>query len=274
MTDDTDALQRAIDDAQIHARELFIPSGSYVIHRQLNISCANPAGGCGSTPCCDDNGGWPHAEPTCCTHWHAPIKLRGEGSTHTSLIAGSAMHTVLSFGGRLNNGEAAKMYGMYNYSAEHIVTDLHVQCYHKANTTARPVQASYGLCLPGTHHILLARIRIDNAKTAGIYTFYAFLTHIENCKLYGNRIGIHSGSTNLRVIASDFASSDIAAILIDAGNAIEIDGCCIEGNSGTAIIISGGPQGAPFAVAVTNNYFEVRPSQTMSCSTHLAGSLC
>ena len=84
--------------------------------------------------------------------------------------------------------------------------------------------------------------RPDNAKTAGIYTFYAFLTHIENCKLYGNRIGIHSGSTNLRVIASDFASSDITAILIDAGNAIEIDGCCIEGNSGTAIIVSGGPR--------------------------------
>ena len=92
VTDDTDALQRAIDDAQIHARELFIPSGSYLIHRQLNISCANPAGGCGSTHCCDDNEGWPHAEPTCCTH--APIKLRGEGSTHTSLIAGSTMHAV------------------------------------------------------------------------------------------------------------------------------------------------------------------------------------
>jgi hypothetical protein len=47
VADDTDALQRAIDDAQIHARELFIPSGGYLIHRQLNISCANPAGGCG-----------------------------------------------------------------------------------------------------------------------------------------------------------------------------------------------------------------------------------
>ena len=54
------------------------------------------------------------------------------------------------------------------------------------------------------------------------------------------------------VIASDFASNDIACILIDAGNAIEIDNNVMEGNSGTPIIISGGRQGAPFAVAITN----------------------
>jgi hypothetical protein len=255
VTDDTEALQRAIDDAQIHARELFIPSGGYVIHRQLNISCANPAGGCGSTACCDDNaGGTLSSSRACCTH--APIKLRGEGSTHTTLIAGSAMHAMIDFGGRLNEGPAAKMFGEYNYSAEHIVTDLFVQCYHKVNKTARPTVASHGLYLPGTHHIIITRVRIDNAQMAGIFTFFNFLTHVESCKLYGNRIGIHSGSTNLRVIASDFASSDIAAILIDAGNAIEIDNCCIEGNSGTPIIVSGGRQGAPFAIAVTNNYFE------------------
>jgi hypothetical protein len=144
---------------------------------------------------------------------------------------------MLDFGGRLNEGEDAKMWGQYNYSAEHIVTDLHVQCDgrdnlgigdHKANETAHPTVAAYGLYLPGTHHITIARVRIDNAQMAGVFTYYNFLTHIESCKIYGNRIGIHSGSTNLRVVASDFASSGIAAILIDAGNAIEIDNCCIE----------------------------------------------
>ena len=254
VTDDTDALQRAITDAQIHRRELFIPAGGYLIHRQLNISCANPGDGCGSTSCCDDNAGANDPGRACCTH--APIKLRGEGSAHTSLIAGSPMHAVLDFGGRLNEGEDALKFGQYNYSAEHIVTDLHVNCYHRANATARPVEADHGLYLPGTHHVIIARVRIDNARMAGIFTYFNFLTHIDSCKLYGNRIGIHSGSTNLRVTASDFASSDVAAILIDAGNAIEIDGCCIEGNSGTAIIVSGGRQGAPFAIAVTNNYFE------------------
>ena len=90
---------------------------------------------------------------------------------------------------------------------------------------------------------MLARIRVDNARMAGMFTYYAFLTHVETCEFYGCRIGIHSGSTNLRVTGSDFASNDIAAIMIDAGNAIEIDNCCIEGNSGIPIIVSGGPQG-------------------------------
>ena len=248
-TDDTDALQRAIDASQLHGRELFIPAGGYLVHRQLNFSCASPASGCAVLHCCDCaggiNGGCSAASTSCCTH--TPVKLRGEGYGRTSLIAASPMNAVLDFGGRLNVGEAAKAWGQYNYSSEHQVTDLHVQCNHR-----NAYNADFGLHLPGTHHIIMARLRVDNAKRAGLYTYFSFLTHVESSRFYGNRIGIHSGSTNLRVIASDFASNDIACILIDAGNAIEIDNCVMEGNSGTPIIISGGRQGAPFAVAVTN----------------------
>ena len=69
-------------------------------------------------------------------------------------------------------------------------------------------------------------------------------------------IGIHSACNNLRVTGGNFDGHDIAGIVVDGGNAIEIDSNCIEGNSGPAVIVSGGIWGAPMAVSVTNNYYE------------------
>jgi len=191
-TDDTDALQRAIDDSQLQGRELFLPAGGYLIHRQLNFSCRNPEELCTTTsmPC------------TTCTRM--PVKLRGEGHVRTKLIAASKMSAVLDFGGRKSADGRS-----YHYSDSHQVSDLHIDCYNETTSTpSGKGMADYGIFAPGTTHVVLSRIRVDGARLAGLYTFFAFLTQVENSLFYGNRIGIHSGSTNLRTMSLMYFSCE------------------------------------------------------------------
>jgi hypothetical protein len=65
----------------------------------------------------------------------------------------------------------------------------------------------------------------------------------------------HIATVLLSVPFVQVYSQDIAGLVIDGGEATEIDNNVIEGTNGPAVIVSGGIWGAPFGVAVTNNIF-------------------
>ena len=103
---------------------------------------------------------------------------------------------------------------------------------------------------------IFERIWVDTARIAGARLWYCWINQFSDVYFSNNGIGIQSMCNNMRISGSNFDGHSLTAILIDGGNAIDIDSNCIEGNSGPAIIVASGGYGAPFAIAVRNNYYE------------------
>eukprot|EP01052_Picozoa_sp_SAG31_P053970 SAG31_NODE_14103_length_827_cov_0.923077_2_plen_188_part_00 len=90
-TDDTAALQAAIDEAQASGRTLLIPAGHYIITDTLNVSCANEY--CSLCPCLTCPCKYPVTRH--------PLTMRGEGLKRSHLCAARhGMLAVLQMAGR------------------------------------------------------------------------------------------------------------------------------------------------------------------------------
>ena len=86
QTDDTRALQTAIDASQMAGRALLIPAGVYLVSSTLNISCRSP-------PLCDPER-YEHSEST-----HQPARIIGEGRELTYLMPSANIHAILDITG-------------------------------------------------------------------------------------------------------------------------------------------------------------------------------
>jgi hypothetical protein len=256
QTDDTFSLQTAIDASQRAGRALLIPAGTYLITRTLNVSCLSPDIGCARRrpgedhDCCNAP-----FNTSCCTH--QPAHIRGEGQALTRLLAAVEMHAVIDMGAKLNAMLPGNPQPHYNTTGYHEISDLHIQCdpFQSAEALKLPPGAAdYGIFAPGITNTLFSRIRVNYARIAGARLFYCWINRFDNVNFNNNVIGIHSACNNLRVTGGNFDGHDIAGIMIDGGNAIEIDSNCIEGNSGPAAIVTGGIWGAPMGVSYSNNY--------------------
>ena len=258
-TDDTFALQKAIAASQKAGRALLIPAGTYLISRQLNVSCMTPELGCAdrrpgeAQACCHDGRNYP-LNNSCCTH--QPAHIRGEGQALTHILATTKIKAVFDMGAVLTTNPGSTQ-PRYNTTGYHEISDLHVQCHiiegPKAPTSGG---ADYGIYAPGITNSLFSRIRVNYARVSGARLFYCWINRFDNVNFNYNTIGIHSACNNLRVTGGNFDGHDIAGIVVDGGNAIEIDSNCIEGNSGPAVIVSGGIWGGPMGVSYSNNYHE------------------
>ena len=86
QTDDTRALQKAIDASQMAGRALLIPAGVYLVSDSLNISCRSP-------PLCDPEK-YSHSDST-----HQPARIIGEGRELTYLMPSANIRTVFDITG-------------------------------------------------------------------------------------------------------------------------------------------------------------------------------
>jgi hypothetical protein len=116
--------------------------------------------------------------------------------------------------------------------------------------------ADYGIFAPGLTLSTFERIWVDTARIAGARLWYCWINQFSDVYFSNNGIGIWSMCNNMRITGSNFDGNSLTAVLIDGGNAIDIDSNCIEGNSGPAIIVASGVYGAPFSIAVRDNYYE------------------
>ena len=186
-TDDTAALQAAINEAQASGRTLLIPAGRYIITDTLNVSCANEF--CSLCPCL-----------TCPCEYrvrHHPLTMRGEGLQRTHLCAARhGMLAVLQMAGNWLAGSLASNPGpSFNFTEGHEVSDLHLA----ANGVA-----DYGLFGPGLIRSLFSRIEINLAVVAGARLYSCFENGFEDVLVNYSPIGIHSSCNNFRVSGGDF----------------------------------------------------------------------
>jgi hypothetical protein len=239
-TDDTAALQAAIDEAQASGRTLLIPAGHYIITDTLNVSCANEY--CSLCPCLTCPCKYPVT--------HHPLTMRGEGLRRTHICAARrGMTAVLQMAGNWLSGSLAANPGpSYNFTEGHEVSDLHL---------AANGAADYGIYGPGLIRSLFSRIEVNLAVVAGARLYSCFENGFEDVNFNYAPIGIHSSCNNLRVSGGDFHGHGIVAILIDSGAQVDIHDNTIEGNAGPAIIVAPSTLGYPSAVTIRSNYYEL-----------------
>jgi hypothetical protein len=100
--DDAPALQRAIDYAQLSGRSLFIPAGIYSVKTPLLVHCT------GAYELVHDNNPVKISTGTLCTgvegpgRWFHPLRISGEGTESTVIIATKRMEAVLLLGRSIN----------------------------------------------------------------------------------------------------------------------------------------------------------------------------
>ena len=187
-TDDTFALQKAITASQKAGRALLIPAGTYLISRQLNVSCMTPELGCAdrrpgeAQACCHDGRNYP-LNNSCCTH--QPVHIRGEGQALTHILATTKIKAVFDMGAVLttNPGSAQPRYNTTGY---HEISDLHVQCrIIEGPKAATAGGADYGIYAPGITNSLFSRIRVNYARVSGARLFYCWINRFDNVNFNG-----------------------------------------------------------------------------------------
>ena len=208
-TDDTMALQAAIDASQLQGRALQIPAGRYMVSAPLNVSCRTP-------PLCN---------PECYSHscaTHQPARIVGEAQLLTYVVAMGRIESVFNLAGAAwpVTGPGTKhSQPTFNYSSGHEISDLSIQCYNVSDPTQddlgsrsgegmRGAEAAlYGIWAPGTTELTFLRLHISGAVVAGAKLFYCFAIRFEDVDLDVNAIGIHSACTDLRVTGSNVSGS-------------------------------------------------------------------
>jgi len=247
--DDTAALQRAVDAAQLQGKALYVPGGSYALSRPLLVHCCNAL---------------------CTTGYnsnttHFRLSMAGAGMYQTHLFASARaprLESILHFEsheiGKWANGTAGAQ-PSYNVTASHEVTDMHLAGGATAGwqremgwTVER--HADYGIWGPGLTRSLFARLQISRMGIASARLFYCWYNRFEDSDLHDAPIGINSACNNMRISGTNIDSMDITGVLIDGGAAIDIVGNLIEGNAGPAIIASAGWWGAPMGITIESNY--------------------
>lgn len=114
VTDCTDAIQRAIDQAQREYRALFVPAGIYRIEAGLVVHRTQPSAGRYSA-----------ATP----HWRvAPLRMVGEGATNgegqSVIFAGRPMAAVVTFASHQpNTNDTVSANLTENHSLEQLALD-------------------------------------------------------------------------------------------------------------------------------------------------------
>ena len=113
-TDNSAALQQAIDAAQLQGRSLFLPEGRYMVNTTLLVGCATPATACpgclptGDAGACVEPNATAGKGPTAGKWGLYPLILAGAGRALTTIAAQGNMHAILQFTGPPGGGTIGK----------------------------------------------------------------------------------------------------------------------------------------------------------------------
>eukprot|EP00039_Didymoeca_costata_P003130 m.65341 g.65341 ORF g.65341 m.65341 type:complete len:564 (+) comp11727_c0_seq2:75-1766(+) len=217
-TDDSAAIQRAVDASQGQGRALMVPAGTYLVNKSIVVACS---------------------ETECAVHANYSLRLVGEGQHIATIMAGQAMDCVLCFVADTDN----KTHTLHTTTA-HEVFDIGIH----GNSLA-----SYGIYAPAITRSQFEGVKIQENTIAGMYLGYGWINTVSRARFSGNAIGIKliSAVNAVYVLNSMFEGNHGIAIYVKSGCQITLANNCIEGNDGPGIMLV-----ATRAVTMEGNYFE------------------
>ena len=243
-TDDTAALQAAIDAAQQQGRALAVPAGFYRVSQPLFIRWTE-----------DDD----CAKPTC-PGSHHPLRLFGESMYSTAVVAAqnfscvdeSGAVTFLSaFGCAVLSLPAHQQAGVPPWVENFGKTTTDHDISHigfDANYLAR-----FGVYAPIITRSRLEAVYATKATFAGILIGNGWCNYLLQVRCWENTIGIVliNAVNNVNVINSILEDNAGPGIVAVGGYTVNLEGNTIESSGGPAIVASN-----IYALNVQSNYFE------------------
>ena len=225
--DSADAVQRAIDAAQVQGRQLFVPAGNYVLSKGLYAHCSagSPA------ECKEENEArkLPGFDPAVGV---SPLFLVGEATELSQFVAAAPMDSMLTF--LPNKGVS---------TSSHSVQSVRFEAMGKANHTI------YSKAITHSRFILLS---VHDARVSGIELQYGWCNTVEDSSFNGNQIGVSvsNSANNFVAIDSWFEGNGIGIALLGSAQA-RIVGNVIEGNRAAGLVVTG-----VRGLTISGNYFE------------------
>lgn len=169
LADDSAALQRAIDAAQMQNRRLVLPGGEYLVNTSLSVApTAGPGAG-------------------------AALNLVGEGRGKSLIVAGRPMNAVFNFSACC--GAVPK-----HSSNEHTMANLGIDAHGLAN---------YSVLAPAITRSQFLSLHVSSALIAGLSLGYGWCNRIELCEFHSNGMGVHiyNAGNNVDIIDSIFEAN-------------------------------------------------------------------
>eukprot|EP01043_Picozoa_sp_COSAG02_P030166 COSAG02_NODE_1914_length_10403_cov_50.773777_3_plen_504_part_00 len=235
-TDDTAALQAAIDEAQNSRRRLLVPAGRYLIRGTLYVRCYDS---------------WPGA---CAPHNSSgPLRLTGEGMAYTSFVADNSgpswpSEAVIKMSAGQGPNRANYTAGdKINHTNFHTLEHFSVAAQDPKTLTRR----NYSILAPGLTRCMFSHVQCGGAAVAGMWAS-GWCNRVEHCRFSGNQVGLimaEDANSNF-VIDSAFEQNVGTALGIMEGEQMTVQGCTIEGNGGPGIVVA-----SARGLLITGNYF-------------------
>ena len=233
-TDDSAAIQKAIDEAQdpsaargavagnpVMGRAVYFPSGTYLVNRTVTVARV-------------------HSPATT-----RPVRLFGDGMKQSLLLAGKEMDAVLRFDGQApGSGGAAGL--MTN---GHIVENLWVSGAGLAN---------YSIAAPAITRSQVRFSMFTDARVAGLALGFGWINEVTQCFFKGNLIGLYldNAINSVNVLDCNFESNFGVGIIVNSGAMVRVEGSEFESQGGPAMIVN-----SVRALTVRSNYFEANNMQ-------------
>ena len=210
-TDNTAALQAAIDESQNSRRKLLIPAGRYIVRGTLFVRCYSS---------------WPG---TCelATAAAGPLSVAGEGASMTQLVAenvgqGEPPEAVIKmYAGRQRDGANYTDGDKVNHSNFHVLEHFSVAAQDPNTTTRR----SYGILAPGLTRSLFSHVQVGGSAIAGLWTS-GWCNRVEHCRFSSNQVGLvmAEDANGNHVVDSAFEGNMGVAIAVMEGELMTITG--------------------------------------------------
>lgn len=239
-TDDSAALQRAVDAAQSQNLPLLLPAGTYRLTSPVVVrSDEKPKkGAVGSAQRSARRAArqLAAARPVfSAAKMYSPLRMLGDGIEESVLVAGSSMAAVLSLP-NISQFVEFSHFGIDCNKSAHIGIDA-------PNTLIRSRIASVG---------------VNHSKIAGIRAA-GWINRFEDLSLRANGIGLWLSAApaadqiwnnQVDIINSNFEWNDVG-IAIDAGDSVLVQGNDLEGHGGPALVAAG-----VWGLTYSSNYHE------------------
>jgi hypothetical protein len=237
VTDDTAALQAAIDEAQHSRRQLLVPAGRYLLRGTLFVRCYDS---------------WPGACAP--SNAHGPLRLTGEGIAYTYFVADNSdadwpTEAVI----RMSTGQGPNRANYTsgdknNYTNFHTLEHFSVAAQDPKTLTRR----EYSILAPGLTRSTFSHVECGGAAVAGLWAS-GWCNRVENCRFSGNQVGLIMAeqANGNHVVDTAFEGNIGTAMAILEGELMTVERCVIEGNGGPGIIVA-----SARGLVITGCYFE------------------
>ena len=203
ITDDSEALQRAIDAAQAQHRQLILPNGNYTINTGLSVASTRPQG-----------------NPPVSL---GPLGLIGQGRDLSIITAVRPMNAVINFSAVIPEPTDG-----------HTLSNLLIDAAHQAN---------YSVRAPAITRSYFLSVGVISSRLAGLSLGYGWCNRVELCEVRYNHIGLHTYNmaNNIDIVDNIFEDNTGIGMYLGTGEQMRIEGNVVEGHGGPGIMVVASP---------------------------------